>query len=103
MHASSVDTTARPPFVASLQCATDAAAKLMASGCSIESTFHNGRRMVLLVDRPPAFVTGHMKTRHPNGSGGLTTLYAASFHGCQLEWSVDSESDGEVPPVARIR
>lgn len=78
------------PFPAALVAAAEVARQLTDAGIEIHSAFDNGRRMVLLIDKPPAFAAGHIKRHHPNGMGGTTTVFAAGYHGCQLEWTTDT-------------
>lgn len=80
----------RNPFPAALVDAAAVAKQLTDAGVEIHTAFDNGRRMVLLIEKPPEFVTGHMKRHHPNGMGGTTTIFAASYQGCQLEWQTDT-------------
>lgn len=88
------------PHSQTLAAASELARSLEAEGIEIHNAFDNGRRIVLLIAREPAGVTGVKKARHPNGRGGITTLYAAATGGCQLEWTVDTHgqraSDCEV-------
>lgn len=79
----------REPHSRTLAAATELAKALEAEGIEIHNVFDNGRRMVLLIDRAPADVTGTKKGRHPNGRGGITERFAAAHGNCQLEWTVD--------------
>lgn len=69
-----------------LRLAAEAACRIEDAGGTIIAAYANGRRPVLIVAGPPPFVAGHAKRTHPNGAGGTTTVFAASYHGCQLEW-----------------
>lgn len=82
-------TEPRVPIRAALNDAAKATELLERAGCKVLTAFDNGRRIALVVNEPPSFVTGHVKARHPNGRGGKTVVFAAPFHGCQLEWAVD--------------
>jgi len=82
-----------------LQQATEAARQLVAASAAIIAMYANGRRPVLIIDAPPPFVTGSIKRRTPNALGGVTEVYAASFHGCQLEWMRDIPGTAQVQAV----
>lgn len=88
-----LDPTFRLPIRLALQQAAKVAEQINAAGVEIHSAFDNGRRMVLLIDKAPPFVAGHVKKSFPNGFGGRTYVYGASFHGCQLEWSEDTTGE----------
>lgn len=45
----------------------------------------DGRRPTLIVERLPHGVVSVIKRRHPNGMGGITTVRATQWNGCQLE------------------
>ena len=72
-----------------LQQAANAARALEAADVVIVAQYANGRRPVLIIDKPPTFVVGSIKRRTPNALGGVTEVYAASFLACQLEWMRD--------------
>lgn len=74
------------PVVDALHDAGAAAEKLHAMHVHIVSAYANGRRPVLVIDHPPAFVNGVEKRRSPNGRGGIERVMASSYHGVQLEW-----------------
>lgn len=74
-----------------LRIGADAALAIEEKGCRVISCYANGRRPVLILDRAPADVAGHVKQRHPNGRGGITQTLAAPFLGAQLEWLQDIE------------
>ena len=82
MNAETTATTA-------LHVAAAAADRLSACGENILHAYANGRRAVLIIDHPPAFVRGVVKRTHPDGRGGVKRIWAASFHGVQLEWMHD--------------
>ena len=86
----------QPPMSACLQAALEVSKELEADQITIHTAFDNGRRIVFLVDRPPNFVIGAVRGRHPNGQGGVTTVHAAPYRGCQLEWHQDSAPLREV-------
>lgn len=86
-HDQHIITTPEPDAVAKgLQLSIEAASKLQDAGCVITGAFSNGRRHVLLVDRAPPFVQGVCKNRFPNHLAGYTRVYAAPYHGVQIEW-----------------
>lgn len=70
-----------------LYAAANTARELENSGIEILGVHSNGRRAVLILDRPPAMVGGHLKRRQPNGSGGQDRVMAAEYQGVQLEWT----------------
>ena len=82
-----------------LQLAATAARVLVDAGSRVIGAYANGRRPVLIVDAPPSFVHGLVKRTNPNGAGKTTLVYAASFHGCQLEWMRDIHTAGIVQGV----
>lgn len=83
-------TTPEPDAVLNgLQLSIEVAQKLQEAGCVVTGAFSNGRRHVLLVDRAPAFVKGVCKNRFPNHLAGYTRVYAAPYHGVQVEWMED--------------
>ncbi|GGK08779.1 hypothetical protein [Luteimonas terricola] len=82
-----------------LQVASHAAGLLADAGTRVIGAYANGRRPVLIIDKPPTFVRGAVKTRgkpHPDG-GRRTLVLGASFQGCQLEWWED------VPVAQEVR
>lgn len=67
------------------------------SGRTVYGHYSNGRRVVLVIDQPPAFVRdGVCKRRQPNGRGGWMRVMAAGFQGVQIEWLENEESNREV-------
>ncbi len=72
-----------------IETAKAAARRLANAGVTVFAVMANGRRPVLYVDAPPAGLSGVSKRQTPNGIAGTTVLYAAPFHGCQLEWQRD--------------
>lgn len=85
------------PVLSGLQSAVEVAKKIEEAGSQVIGSYCNGRRTVLLIDQPPAFVQGHCKQRYPNHLGGYTRMFAAPYYGVQLEWMVDEV--GYVPAV----
>lgn len=74
------------PVVSALHDAAAVAERLSAIHCTVLSAYANGRRPVLVIDRPPPFVQGAVKRQHPDGVGGIERVFAAGYHGVQLEW-----------------
>lgn len=72
-----------------IEVAKRAGRRLHNAGVTVFAVTANGRRPVLYIDTPPADLVGVSKRQTPNGIGGTTVLYAAPFHGCQLEWLRD--------------
>jgi hypothetical protein len=58
------------------------------------------QRIVLLIDRPPANVQGHLRMRKPNGYGGIERVLVAEHSDVQLQWI---EHEGRRPPAAMRR
>lgn len=73
-----------------------ALAALRAAGVRLLRQYDNGRRVVLVVEHPPAFVTGSMCRRQPAGGGGHEYIMAAPYHGAQLEWRTRVAPPAEV-------
>jgi hypothetical protein len=63
---------------------------------SILSMRNNGRRLVLVIDQPPAFVRGVMRSRHTSPIGNREYTMAAPYRGVQLEWRVVEDESAEV-------
>lgn len=63
---------------------------------SILSMRNNGRRLVLVIDQPPAFVRGVMRSRHTSPIGNREYTMAAPYRGVQLEWRVAEDESAEV-------
>ena len=85
-----------PPSARLMEALTAAAAttqSLADAGIEVYSAHDNGRRMVLVISAPPRFVIGAVKRRFPNGDGGTTSIHAASYRGCQLEWMAHTTGD----------
>ncbi len=59
-------------------------------GVSILSQRSNGRRLVVVVDQPPASVSGGMCRRQPMADGRTHYTLAAPWRGLQLEWAAYS-------------
>lgn len=72
-----------------IETAKAAARRLANAGVTVFAVMANGRQPVLYIDQAPAGVAYVAKRQTPNGIGGTTVLYAAPFHGCQLEWMRD--------------
>lgn len=64
---------------------------LRKTGVAILDQRNNGRRTVLVIDRPPAFVRGGLRRRQCTTDGQTTYTLAAPWRGLQLEWSVSEE------------
>lgn len=60
---------------------------LRSTGVTILAQRNNGRRMVVEVDTPPAFVRGGMCRRQLNAEGVPIYTLAAPWRGLQLEWN----------------
>lgn len=65
---------------------------LKAEGIEVLSSYGNGRKTVLVIDRPPPFVHGGMRRRQPAGDGGREYVMAAPYRGLQLEWRIAEEA-----------
>lgn len=72
--------------VSALHEAAAAADRLAACGVTVVHAYANGRRAVLIIDKPPVFVRGVIKRTHPDGAGGVQRIWAANFYSVQLEW-----------------
>lgn len=70
-----------------LLAAAQTAKQLEDQGIEILGHYSNGRKAVLMIDRPPAFVSGALRRRQPDGHGGTQYIMAAPYHGLQIEWS----------------
>lgn len=70
-----------------LYAAANTARELENSGIEVLGLHSNGRRAVLIVNRPPPTIGGHLKRRQPNGRGGQDRVMAAEYQGVQLEWT----------------
>jgi len=68
--------------------AANTARELENGGIQVLAHYSNGRRAVLIIDRPPPLLQGHVRRRQPNGRGGVERVLAAEYQGLQLEWSV---------------
>lgn len=64
---------------------------LRKTGVAILEQLNNGRRTVLVIDRPPAFVRGGLRRRQRTPDGHTTYTLAAPWHGLQLEWNEPEE------------
>lgn len=82
--------------VNALHAAADAADRLAACDVSIVHAYANGRRAVLIIDKPPAFVRGVIKRTNPDGAGGVQRIWAANFYNVQLEWLENVPAQQEV-------
>lgn len=75
---------------AGLRAAADAVDKLSAQGVNVIGYRADARKPVLLINTPPAFAHGVVKSRFwrsRTGARYLTRVYATPFHGCQIEWT----------------
>ncbi|ASK91077.1 hypothetical protein KWH04_01020 [Xanthomonas campestris pv. trichodesmae] len=70
-----------------LLAAATTARELENVGITVLAHYSNGRRAVLLIDRPPLDVPAVMKRRQPDGRGGIERVMAADYQGMQLEWT----------------
>lgn len=70
-----------------MQAAAQTAKRLEDQGIEIFGHYSNGRKAVLMIDRPPAFVRGARRRRQPDGRGGTQYIMAAPYEGLQIEWS----------------
>lgn len=69
-------------------------------GSTVLGSYSNGRKIVLIIDTPPVFVSGVMRRRSPNGIG-TDRVMAAPYKGAQIEWiERDGPSDEQLPEVA---
>lgn len=72
-----------------LRWATKVAEQLTQRGIGIYTAYHNGRRMVLQVERNPDFVATQIAMiRRTPVVGGYERLYAANHLGVQIQWTV---------------
>ena len=69
---------------------------LDAVGTEVVFAYSNGRQVVLLVDCKPPFVTGSCIRRTPAGRGGYERVFAAQYHGVQIEWIEHEPASAEV-------
>lgn len=76
--------------------AAQTAKDLEAQGVEILGHYSNGRKAVLIVNKPPAFVRGALRRRQPDGRGGTEYILAAPYRGLQIEWSTRVECALEV-------
>lgn len=79
-----------------LLAASNTARELENAGIEVLAHYSNGRRAVLIIDRPPPQLQGHLRRRQPNGRGGIERMLAAEYQGLQLEWS---QHEGGAPFV----
>lgn len=95
MQMKTIDYTPDPPaeLPAALTAAAALAKDLADQGVEVHNAHYNGRRIVLLIGAPPRFVIGAVKRSYPNGVGGRTSVHAASYRGCQLEWMAHTTGD----------
>ena len=73
------------------------ARELTSRGVEILTAYHNGRRMVLQVDRDPKFTNlhGSMIRRQP-APGGYERIYAIEHVGVQVQWAIYEAAAHEV-------
>lgn len=91
---------------AGLRAAAIAVDKLDAQGINVVGYRSDMRKPVLVVDRPPAFAHGVVKSRRYLRSGagagevlgdaGVVRTYACPFYDCQLEWNSSELAAREV-------
>lgn len=80
-----------------LRWATKVAEQVQQRGIGIYTAYHNGRRVVLHVERNPEFVATHIAMiRRQPAHGGTERIYAANHLGVQLQWSVFEPAAREV-------
>lgn len=79
-----------------LRAAAEATEQLDESGSKVLGHYYNGRRPVLLVDKPPVFLEGVSRWREPSGDGGFDRVMAAGYGAVQLEWRVHEAAPQEV-------
>lgn len=80
-----------------LRWSAEVAQQLTNRGIEILSAHHNGRRIVLHVDRNPNFtgLRGSMSRRQP-APGGYERIYAIQHLGVQVQWTVFEPAASEV-------
>lgn len=88
----SIETIAEQPIMwitaEDLRWATKVAEQLQSRGVGIFTAFHNGRRVVLHVERNPAFAaTDIAMLRRQPAPGGYERIYACTHLGVQIQWS----------------
>lgn len=59
---------------------------LRKTGVTILEQRDNGRRTVVVIDHPPAFVRGGLRRRERMPDGRTACTFAAPWRGLQLEW-----------------
>ena len=69
-----------------LQLAREAADKLTQAGCKVVGATVTPRGATVHVASPPPFVTGSVRMKFPNPSGGVQHVMATRYFGVQLEW-----------------
>lgn len=79
------NTQARVAF----DCILQAMDRLQGTGCNVIAQIWTGQKPVLMLDKPPRFVRGVLKSRKV-GTRTVHRTYAAPFHGVQLEWIVST-------------
>ncbi|MCD7099083.1 hypothetical protein [Stenotrophomonas sp. MMGLT7] len=77
--------------------AATAAQQLEQAGIQVIAHYSNGRRAVLIIDRPPPLVRGVLRRRQPNGRGGIERVLAAEYEGLQIEWSTHEDGVAIAP------
>lgn len=76
-----------------------AAQRLAEQGIKVFAAMANGRQPLLMCDRMPEGVVSGLKSRYPNGRGGMTLVHAAVFAGCRLECMRDVYSESQAAAV----
>lgn len=72
---------------AALRTAADAVDKLHAQGVHVLGHYSNGRKPVLIIDKPPAKMSGVLRMRAPSRVvNGAQHTFASHFEGVQVEW-----------------
>jgi len=71
------------------------------AGCSPREVQITERRARIIIDPPPAgsFIAGALRSRQ-TFNGVTRTVFAAPYHGCQLEWE-ETESATAAQGIAR--
>jgi hypothetical protein len=85
------------PTAEDLRWAAEVAQQMTDRGIELVTAYHNGRRMVLHLERDPRLqnARGSMIRRQP-APGGIERIYAAQHLGMQLQWTVFEPAAEEV-------
>ena len=77
------------PVCHGLVLARIAADKLAGLGIEVYTAkVHGSVSPLLYVSTLPAGINFGLRSRYPDGRGGIVLIYAALFEGCRLEWTV---------------